>query len=128
MGIPNNELGGCIFDMGHLNITPNPMPTPSNPTSGTILNKIERPKLNNNQHTYAEGKEIGGNGNALPIANPNNNDGAKPTSDRPKPSKELEYKPVRVSPTPKNPVSPKPSSPVKPGGIVKSGGVKVGKG
>lgn len=128
MGIPNNELGGCIFDMGHLNITPNPMPTPSNPTSGAILNKIERPKLNNNQHTFAEGKEIGGNGNALPIANPNSNDGAKPTSDRPKPSKELEYKPVRVSPTPKNPVSPKPSSPVKPGGIVKPGGMKVGKG
>jgi hypothetical protein len=134
MGIPNNELGGCMFDFGHLNITPNPMPTPNNPVSGAVLNKIERPRLNNNQYTYADGKEIG-NGNAQPIANPTTGEGKNPVIDRPKPSKEVDYKPVNVSPKPKTPVStspkpstPKPSGVPKSGGTVKPGGVKIGKG
>ena len=129
MGIPNNELGGCMFDLGHLNITPNPMPTPSNPITGVVLNKIVRPRINNNQHAFADGKEIG-NGNALPIANPNNEGDKNPAIERPKPNKEIDYKPVNVSPKPKNPTSPvtKPSVTPKPGGGIKPGGIKVGKG
>lgn len=129
MGIPTNELGGCMFDFGHLNITPNPMPTPSNPINGAVLNKIERPRINNNQHAFAEGKEVG-NGNALPIANPNNEGEKNPAIERPKPNKEMDFKPVNVSPKPKSPTSPvtKPSVTPKPGGGIKPGGIKVGKG
>jgi hypothetical protein len=57
MGVPADELGGCIFDQGYLNIAPNVPPTPNIPgPTTTVLNKIERPALNNNAHTFSEGK------------------------------------------------------------------------
>ncbi|MEN9743865.1 MAG: hypothetical protein RLZZ65_1670 [Bacteroidota bacterium] len=57
MGVPADEMGGCIFDQGYLNIAPNVPPTPNIPTPGsTVLHKVPRPALNNNEHTFSEGK------------------------------------------------------------------------
>jgi hypothetical protein len=57
MGVPADEMGGCIFDQGFLNIGPNVPPTPNIPTPGTtVLNKVPRPALNNNDHSFSEGK------------------------------------------------------------------------
>jgi hypothetical protein len=57
MGVPADEMGGCIFDQGYLNIAPNVPPTPNVPTPGsTVLNKVPRPALNNNNHSFSEGK------------------------------------------------------------------------
>lgn len=57
MGVPADELGGCIYDQGYLNIAPNVPPTPNIPTPGTtVLNKVPRPALNNNDHSFEEGK------------------------------------------------------------------------
>jgi hypothetical protein len=57
MGVPADELGGCIYDQGYLNIAPNVPPTPNIPSPGTtVLNKVPRPALNNNEHSFGEGK------------------------------------------------------------------------
>lgn len=57
MGVPSDELGGCIYDQGYLNIAPNVPPTPNIPSPGTtVLNKVPRPALNNNEHSFGEGK------------------------------------------------------------------------
>lgn len=57
MGVPADEMGGCIFDQGYLNIAPNVPPTPNIPSPGTtILHKVPRPALNNNDHSFSEGK------------------------------------------------------------------------
>ena len=133
MGIPANELGGCIFDLGHLNISPNPMPTPTIPTVGAVLNRIDRPRLNNNQYTFADGKEVG-NSVAQPIANPNSQ-GNNTVLDKPNTGKDVNFIPNNPTPKPKPTISPKTNfnikpkgGNIKPGGTIKPGGVKIGKG
>jgi hypothetical protein len=55
MGITPEEMRGCIFDNGFLDITPNPIPTPTNPARGRILHDIKKPALNTNNRTFGEG-------------------------------------------------------------------------
>ena len=149
MGIPADEMGGCIFDQGYLNIPPNqvPMPSKPNPTE-TVLGTINRPALHTNQLVFPEENlaPVGGN-TPLPMEQKNptmNREGANPSVE--KPGREMEPRPnngfntspnvpvnrpvtvpqpVRpsapVSPS-KPPQSPAPSSPVKPSvPTVKSG-------
>jgi hypothetical protein len=126
MGVPSDEMGGCIFDQGYLNIPPNVPPTPNVPApTTTVLNKVERPALNNNAHTFSEGK--------YPNDRPQTID-TKPQGNTEKPSKEgtepnqttsgpdrgakEPFAPVESKPTtpafskPSSPVSPKPSAPI----------------
>ena len=55
MGITPEEMRGCIFDNGFLNITPNPIPTPTNPVVGRTLNDVIKPAFNTNDRTFNEG-------------------------------------------------------------------------
>lgn len=55
MGITPEEMRGCIFDNGFLDITPNPIPTPTNPVIGRNLHDIKKPALNTNDRTFGEG-------------------------------------------------------------------------
>jgi len=55
MGITPEEMRGCIFDNGFLNITPNPIPTPTNPVIGRTLNDVIKPAFNTNDRTFNEG-------------------------------------------------------------------------
>lgn len=128
MGVPSDEMGGCIFDQGYLNIAPNVPPTPNvpNPTT-TVLNKVERPALNNNAHTFSEGKyptdrpqTIGtkpaGNTEKPQVSSKEDNNLTKPnTQSVDKPSTFSTPRPsVPVSPRPSTPVAPKPAAPVTP--------------
>lgn len=135
MGVPSDELGGCIFDQGYLNIPPNVPPTPNIPApTTTVLNKIERPALNNNAHTFAEGKypndrpqTIGTKpegtiekpqsvGKENSDTRPNRPEISKPNSSfESKPQKPSVSKPNnQVSPKPSSPIAPKPSAPITP--------------
>lgn len=138
MGVPSDEMGGCIFDQGYLNIAPNVPPTPNIPApTSTVLNKVERPALNNNAHTFAEGKyppnrpETMGKPNTTvdkPSAESKDNSISKPTEStspainrggsnesaprEPKPSSPSISKPnTSSSPRPSTNVAPKPVSP-----------------
>jgi len=59
MGITQEEMRGCIFDNGFLDITPNPIPSPSNPVVGRVLRDVKRPFPNNNIRTFGEGGLLG---------------------------------------------------------------------
>jgi hypothetical protein len=130
MGVPADEMGGCIFDQGFLNIAPNVPPTPNvpNPT-GTVLNKVERPALNNNAHTFAEGKHPANRPQTIdkpdansgkPQSQDKDNSISKPTEPRepasPKPAQSINPKPSvpSVSKPSSSPTTPKPSSPAAP--------------
>lgn len=143
MGVPADEMGGCIFDQGYLNIPPNVPPTPNvpNPTT-TVLNKVERPALNNNSHSFSEGKypndrpqpigtntestsEIPGKeGKEINSSSTPNKEGREPIqqgsrfpSERPvsNPSSPVVPKPQNSNlPRPSQNVSPKPASPQVP--------------
>lgn len=55
MGIPADEMGGCIFDQGYLNIGPNQIPSPSRPVpTETVLGTIHKPALHTNQYVFPE--------------------------------------------------------------------------
>jgi hypothetical protein len=148
MGIPADEMGGCIFDQGYLNIPPNQVPLPSRPNpKETVLGTINRPALHTNQLVFPEENLAPVGGNApLPMQQKN------PTMNREEPSRSVEKpqqemesrpngfssrpepvsKPVNVPAQParpsapanpvKPPHTPVPSSPVKPSvPAVKSG-------
>lgn len=59
MGVTADEMRGCIFDNGFLDITPNPIPTPTNPVRGRLLHDIKKPALNTNERTFGEGGLLG---------------------------------------------------------------------
>jgi len=130
MGVPPDELGGCIYDQGYLNIAPNVPPTPNIPTPGTtVLNKVPRPALNTNEHTFAEGKypsspkpeTISGKPNGTPnkptVESKENKpfQAKEPTSVRtPREPEEIpESRPRTPAPRPSTtaPSSPRPTSP-----------------
>lgn len=72
MGISPEEMRGCIFDQGFLNINPNPIPSPNIPTRDISLTKLDRPIINNNIRTYHENAQIINSGEVTPIKNPSN--------------------------------------------------------
>jgi hypothetical protein len=74
MGISQSEMRGCIFDNGFLNINPNPIPTPTNPTQGATLPIVIKPHFNNNHSVFADGGALGSGGGAHPIT-PNGDKG-----------------------------------------------------
>jgi hypothetical protein len=144
MGVPADEMGGCIFDQGYLNIAPNVPPTPNVPTPGsTVLNKVPRPALNNNNHSFSEGKypnrpeTISGKPSGTPSKPSVESKETKPfqpkeptviraprepevsPAPRPTPTREREPRPSAPAPTPSRtntppPTAPKPSTPVAP--------------
>lgn len=125
MGVPSDEMGGCIFDQGYLNIPPNVPPTPNvpNPTT-TVLNKVERPALNNNNHAFSEGKYP--TDRPQPIGTKPNGTTEKPSKGDVEPNQStegpnrgakepfapIESKPQTVISKPSTNVSPRPSTPV----------------
>jgi hypothetical protein len=123
MGVPADELGGCIFDQGYLNIAPNVPPTPNIPgPTTTVLNKIERPALNNNAHTFSEGKHPNGRPQTIgskpegtiekPQSVSKENIDFRPSSPiTPKPNNQVSPRPSAKPSTPSNPVTPRPSTP-----------------
>ena len=88
MGVTPEEMRGCIFDNGFLDITPNPIPTPTNPVIGRNLHDIKKPAFNTNDRTFGEGgvlssspRETNPDGTIKDfnpqIKEPNRNDGGK---------------------------------------------------
>ncbi len=68
MGVSLNEMNGCIYDHGFLNIQPNPIPSPTIPTQGVVLKKIEHPSVQNNLQEFMQN---GGGAHPQPIVKPN---------------------------------------------------------
>lgn len=68
MGITANEMPGCIFDNGFLNINPSPIPVANTPNRDALLRKINRPATNNNLGSFYDNSN---NSTPLPIAEPN---------------------------------------------------------
>jgi hypothetical protein len=54
MGISADEMPGCIFDSGFLDLTPSPTPIAYNPTPGSTLKKLDKIAINNNFGTFDE--------------------------------------------------------------------------
>jgi hypothetical protein len=113
-------------------------PTPNiPPPTTTVLKKIERPALNNNAHTFSEGKHPNDRPQTI---------GSKPggTIDKPqsvskenidfrpsspattKPNNQVSPRPSAKPSTPSNPVTPRPSTPSSPKPSVPA--IKSGKG
>ncbi len=143
MGISADEMGGCIFDQGYLNIPPNQVPLPSKPNpTETVLGTINRPALHTNELVFPEENLAPNNGNTpLPMDQKNptmnreelNNSVDKPEREnvsrptefntRPvEPVNKPVHVPIQVNPVrpsapaapSKPPHSPMPSSPIKP--------------
>ncbi len=57
-GIRGAELKGCIFDNAYLEIPPSPKPTITDPTSGVVLGKLDRPVINNNANPSSRFKPV----------------------------------------------------------------------
>lgn len=103
MGISADEMGGCIFDQGYLNIAPNQVPTPSRPNPReTVLGTINRPALHTNELIFPEQNLAPATGNTpLPMEpqKPNMNREENPSISRPN------SEPNRFNSTPETPVS-----------------------
>lgn len=127
MGVPSDEMGGCIFDQGFLNIPPNVPPTPNVPSPTTVLNKVERPALNNNAHTFSEGKYPNDRPQTISTKPEGTTEkpgkgGTEPnqTTSSPDRGAKEPFTPVESKPTtpafskPSTPVAPRPSAPINP--------------
>lgn len=131
MGISANEMSGCIFDNGFLNINPSPVPVANNPTNGATLTKLQKPIIHNNLGTFTNN---GNNSNPLPIAEPNSSEPTKTpdgkeiktndkeTNENVIPINNFEIKAPKNNPTEKKPAPAKnPNNPVKKPNINGSG-------
>ncbi len=136
MGIQVDEMPGCIFDNGFLDINPSPVPVVSNPARGAKLIELKNPIINNNSGIF------NGNSNPLPIAEPNSNEvnkmpvgkevdsktNGKGSNENVSPNNNFEIKSPKNNLPQKNPGTIKtPSSPSKTPSI-NNGGIKVKKG
>jgi hypothetical protein len=138
MGITADEMPGCIFDNGFLNMNPNPVPVANNPTTGATLMKINKPSVNNNLGSFNDNNN---NPNPLPIAAPNSKEDILPASkdtdsksfgkgstEHISPASNFEIKSPKNNPPPKNTLPNKtPNAPIKSPGV-SGGGIKVKKG
>jgi len=153
MGVPSDEMGGCIYDQGYLNIGPNLPPIPNIPNPNTtVLGKVERPALNNNNHQFSEGKyptdgpqtiDTKPNNTEKPQVSSKEDNVVKPSTEpssrpnatfekspnvpsTPRPSYTKPSTPRPSTPKPSIPASPKPSIPSTPKPTVPT--VRIGKG
>jgi hypothetical protein len=78
MGITQEEMPGCIFDNGFLNLNPSPIPSTPKPSRENLLNRIERPALNNNRGNYFENIN---NTSPMPIAEPSKGEFKQPSKE-----------------------------------------------
>ena len=108
MGIPADEMGGCIFDQGYLNIPPNQVPLPSKPNpTETVLGTINRPALHTNQLIFPEENLAPVGGNApLPMQQKN------PTMNREEPNPSVEKPGREIETRPNNGFNSSPNVPV----------------
>jgi len=136
MGVLADEMPGCIFDNGFLDINPSPVPVVNNPARGAKLVELKNPIINNNSGI------LNANPNPLPIAEPNSNEiyklpagkeidsksNGKGSNENVSPNTNFEIKSPKSNLPQKNPDSIKtPNSPAKTPSI-NNGGVKVKKG
>jgi hypothetical protein len=139
-GVTADEMPGCIFDNGFLDLKPSPVPKPENPTRGVTLNRIERRALNNNQGSFRDNlnvnnpttlqKESAPNNPILQKtdANENSNNSIGGGSGiKINPGKTFEIKTQKTESTPRTPPSKTPANPPIQKSNV-SNGVKVKKG
>lgn len=116
MGIPADEMGGCIFDQGYLNIPPNQVPSPSRPNpTETVLGTINRPALHTNQLVFPEENLAPATGNApLPMQQKNptmNREQPNPSVDMPE--RQPESRPNVSNSRPEVPVNKPISVPIQ---------------
>ncbi len=149
MGVSADEMQGCIFDNGFLNLNPNPIPRPINPTHGITMTKLDRPIINNNAKSFYENLNLSSpNNGAVPLAKPDNGVNIiKPIEEKPmhinnnleensnpiehpkgkfeisKPKTDLKVNQTSPAPKPSNPA---PSNPIQKPNL--GGGLKVIKG
>ena len=136
MGVLADEMPGCIFDNGFLDINPSPVPVVNNPARGAKLVELKNPIINNNSGI------LNANPNPLPISEPNSNEinklpagkeidsksNGKGSNENVSPNTNFEIKSPKSNLPQKNPESIKtPNSPAKTPSI-NNGGVKVKKG
>jgi hypothetical protein len=142
MGISADEMPGCIFDNGFLNLNPSPIPETNNPTRGTVLKSINKPALNNNFATFDENIN---STNPLPIVEPIKSkeynqpiikdEEPKSIENRPRefiaPNNSFEIKSPKLNKTPNNSIStpnkPSPNEPVQKPSL-NGGSIKTKKG
>jgi hypothetical protein len=142
MGISADEMPGCIFDNGFLNLNPSPIPETNNPTRGTVLKSINKPALNNNFATFDENIN---STNPLPIVEPIKSkeynqpiikdEEPKSIENRPReyiaPNYSFEIKSPKLNKTPNNSIStpnkPSPNEPVQKPSL-NGGSIKTKKG
>jgi hypothetical protein len=132
MGISENEMPGCIFDNGFLNLNPSPVPAANNPTRDINLVRLNKPIINNNLGVFSNN---GNNSNPLPIAEPNSKEidkvpVGKESKENNIPTNTFEIKTPKNNPPAKNPEpikTPSPKSPAKSPSI-KGGSMPIKKG
>ncbi len=113
-GVNPLDMNGCIFDNTYMNIPPTNEPIVHDPTSGTVLTRLDVPKPNVNPrppsrpkptpkpvHEVKDPNSRNNGTNTMPT-NPSNNNNSKPVY---KPTTTPVYKP---KPTPKPVYKPKP--------------------
>jgi hypothetical protein len=83
-GILQNDLRGCIFDQGFLNIEPNRIPSNPDFTQGIDLKPVHKPALHTNNFQFSDGKAP--TGNNVPIR-----PGKEDIKDEPGLNKELNH-------------------------------------
>ena len=132
MGISENEMPGCIFDNGFLNLNPSPVPVANNPARDINLVRLNKPIINNNLGVFSNN---GNNSNPLPIAEPNSMEidkvpVGKESKENNNPTNTFEIKTPKNNPPPKNPEpikTPSPAPPAKSPSI-KGGSMTIKKG
>jgi hypothetical protein len=73
MGVIESEMNGCIFDNGFLDISPNPIPSPTDPFANMQLKPLGSRRLNNNNFSWHDP-----NNPPLPIEQPYGSNTTKP--------------------------------------------------
>jgi hypothetical protein len=132
MGISENEMPGCIYDNGFLNLNPSPVPIANNPARDINLVRLNKPIINNNLGVFSNN---GNNSNPLPIAEPNSMEidkvpVGKESKENNIPTNTFEIKTPKNNPPPKNPEpikTPSPTPPAKSPSI-KGGSMTIKKG
>lgn len=129
MGVSNDEMPGCIFDNGFLDLTPSPVPVANNPTRDIHLIQLNKPIINNNSGIFNT------ESNPLPIAKPNTMETNKvPVGKESKenniPTNTFEIKSPKYNPPPKNtePIKTPSSNPPVKSPSIKAGGTTIKKG